>query len=165
MRVVNDLHVVWLGTAIKEQPNECVTLRMRRAIFLAFPDHPYERRVPAVARHEVRIRICTCSEGGPRDCDGIVDCRGERKSREAEVKEWLPSFGSDSSEQVPRAARPRSIWRSEGIFFDSSSGRFGKYPLDLLQITADDGSVNAVARDFRMPLENSHCGVPRHDVC
>src|SRR5688500_20329475 len=99
MRVVNDLHVVWLGTAIKEQPNECVTLRMRRAIFLAFPDHPYKRRVPAVARHEVRIRICTCIEEGSRDCDGTVDWRGERRPREGGGKGVTPAVSARSLEQ------------------------------------------------------------------
>ena len=69
--VVDHLPVVGLGAALQQQAHQLVAVWMRRTVLLAFADHADQGSIPAVAGHEVSVRICAAIEQQARDCTAL----------------------------------------------------------------------------------------------
>ena len=65
--VVDDLNVKRVRAALEEEPRERVSLQMRRPILFTLSDDADEWRVPAPARHEVRVRVGAGVQQGASD--------------------------------------------------------------------------------------------------
>lgn len=75
MDVVGDLLVVRVGAPFEKEPHERVSLLMRRPALFAFADRAGERRVPAVAGHEMDVGIRATVQECACDCDGVFSDR------------------------------------------------------------------------------------------
>src|SRR6516164_7688368 len=86
MDVVDNLLIIGLGASIEQQLNERITLRVRRSALFAFADGADERRVLAVAGHEMHVGIRAVVQQRPTDRDGVIGDRLPREAREAEIQ-------------------------------------------------------------------------------
>src|SRR5438105_7957281 len=77
---------------------------MWRPALFTLSDGADERRIAAVAGHEVRVGVGARVEQRMCDRDGIVVRRRQREPREAEIQERLPSFGAEVAVEILRAA-------------------------------------------------------------
>src|SRR5262249_9432131 len=122
MDVVNDLHVVRLRSPFEQQTGERVSLRMGRTVLLAFTNHSYERRVTAVARHEVSIGIRAIIQQLARNGDRVVCGRWRKQPRKAEIQQRLPLLRSVVFENVLAFAGSRTVRPAAGISLRCSRG-------------------------------------------
>jgi hypothetical protein len=160
--VVDDLDVVRLSAALQEQPHECVALRVRKPVFFTFADDSDQRSVATVASHEIRVRIGASIEQCACDGNGVVACRGQWKSREAEKQERLPIFRTVVPEQIAGAPAAGAIVAGRGSFLYCRPRVVRQYALDLFQVAADNRCVETVVHHFGKPFQNTHRGVSRH---
>ena len=147
--VVDDLPVIRLGASIEQQLDERITLRMRGPALFAFTDRADERRVTAVAGHEIRVGIRAVIQERSSDRDGVVrDCL-QREAREAEIGGVAPSLSPQSRLTRSPSPPPRCAPSPGSPFARVAQPGRPPAPVDRVEVATDDRGVEVGTRRCR----------------
>ena len=163
--VVDDLLVVRVGASFKKEPHERVSLLMRAPALLTLADRAGERRVVAVAGHEIRVGVRAMVQEGTCDRHGVFSHRRQRQAGEAYVGERLPALRAPVSPgQIPFASAAGSIRGGLAVPPGRPAWVGRESAMHRVEIAADDSRVEVRGRECRVASQQAHRRVLGTDV-
>ncbi len=161
VQVVGHLVVVGIGAAPQQQPRQRLARGVRRAIFLAFADHPDQGGVARVTRREEGVGVGAGVEQRRGDGHRVGLRRRQRQPGVAQVQQRLPPLGAQVAVEVAAvphaaAARPRLPGAPPG-----QPGLLRQRLTDGVEVAADDLGMERGPGQVGEAIEQPERRVPR----